>query len=89
MEYLDSRNQWKAAVILGGLAEAVLDVHSAHTNFATKKHRPQLPAGLKPVYHTRGTYMLKGARRMVLSKMSAGEKRIGRKAVLTGTGLGG
>lgn len=37
MECLDSRNQRKAAVIFCGLAEAMLDVHSAHTNFAAKK----------------------------------------------------
>lgn len=37
MEYLDSWNQRKAAVIFCGLAEAVLDVHSTHTNFAAEK----------------------------------------------------
>lgn len=58
-----------------GLAEAVLDVHSAHTNFAAKKHRPQLLAGLNTLNHTRGIYMLKGANRMVLPGMSVGEKK--------------
>lgn len=54
MEYLDSRNQWKAAVIFGRIREAVLDVHSARTNFAMKKDGPQMSAGLTPSNHIKG-----------------------------------
>lgn len=55
MECLDSRNQRKAAVIFVGLAEAVLDVHSAHTNFAAKKTSAATADWIKSLpYRTKG-----------------------------------
>lgn len=58
-----------------GLAEAVLDVHSAHTNFAAKKTSAATAGWIEyPQLYKRKLYV-KGANRMVLPGMSVGEKK--------------
>lgn len=73
-----------------GLAEAVLDVHSAHTNFAAKK-TPAATAGWieYPQSYKRKLYVKRGKPYGIAENVLRLEKRIGRMAVLTSTGLGG
>lgn len=61
-------------LFLDGLAEAVFDVHSAHTNFAAKKTPAATAGWIEARQSYKRDYMLKGDG-MVLQEMSAGEKK--------------
>lgn len=77
-------------LFFGGLADAMLDVHSAHTNFAAKKTPAATACRIEPRQsYKRSLFAKRGVMYGISRNIRRLKAGIGRMAVLTGAGLGG